>query len=99
MHRFCVGRQKRFTSLDGSAEQMGGALPALPFRLLFSAVILHDGADIWTPLLCVPPTDLKSMVLHDMSITHTKSSFPICKSPSRIHSVRAVRFGKRAVLT
>ena len=25
-----IFQQKRFTSLDGSAEQMGGALPALP---------------------------------------------------------------------
>ena len=39
-----IFQQKRFTSLDGSAEHMG---------------------------------DLKSMVLHDMSVTHVKSTFPM----------------------
>lgn len=39
-----VRRQKKFTSLDGSAESMG---------------------------------DLKSIVLHDMKITHVKSNFPV----------------------
>ena len=47
--RVRVRRQKKFTSLDGSAESMG---------------------------------DLKSIVLHDMKITHVKSNFPVALGKS-----------------
>ena len=52
-----IFQQRKFTSLDGAAEQMG---------------------------------DLKSIVLHDMSIEHVKSSFPLALGDSALFFSNAV---------
>ena len=76
-------QQKKYTALDGSAEVQGDLKVQSRTRPLLTRAVCT-----WLAKLIPPRPCAQSMVLHDLQVSHVKSSFPICKPLPAAHNCR-----------